>query len=50
MTKKAYFERTGKKPPSSMIHRGKDLAAANKKCEGTPNDDGQFHRCVEKTC
>ena len=45
---KSYFERTGKKPPAYMIKRGKQLAASNKKCSGTPNDKGQFYNCVEK--
>ncbi len=32
MSKKSYFERTGKTPPKYMIDRGKILSAANKKC------------------
>jgi len=44
MTKRAHFWRTGKTLPSYMIDSGKDLASANKKCEGTPNGDGQFYR------
>ncbi len=49
MTKKTCFERTGKTPPSYMIERGNELAAANKKCEDKPNGDGQFYRYVKKT-
>lgn len=29
------------------LHKqGKQLASANKKCEGKPNDKGQFYKCV----
>lgn len=45
-SKRSYFERTGRKPPSYMVDRGKKLAAANKKCKGTINKDGQFYKCV----
>jgi hypothetical protein len=48
MTKKSYFERTGKNPPGYMVKRGEDLAASNRKCEGTPNNEGQFYTCVSK--
>ena len=48
MTKKSYFERTGKTPPKYMVKRGKELAAANKAAAGTPNDKGQFYKKVSK--
>jgi hypothetical protein len=31
-----------------MIERGKELAAANKAAEGTPNDKGQFYKKVSR--
>lgn len=45
---KSYFERTGKKPPTYMVERGKCLAAANKAAAGTPNDKGQFYKKVSR--
>lgn len=45
---KSFFERTGKEPPEYLKKRGRQLAAAWKKCAGTPNDKGQFYACGKR--
>lgn len=31
-----------------LKRQGKKLAKANKACKGTPNNKGQFYRCVSR--
>jgi hypothetical protein len=46
---KTFFEKHPDiKPPPYMVKRGKELASANKKAAGTPNDKGQFYKKVSK--